>query len=299
MKNYKFKILTWVILVNIHLLQSQVIAAFTSTLGAAGSVSLTDVSTFNPNPMQNRNWHVYEYFNQAPATYTSANVVHTWSLNGVYRVALIVADNLWNSDSTFSNITITNTTCSTMSNLSFSQTGPQNYIGHIWGLGNIVAANWNWGDSSPITSGLAPSHTYSTAGTYTVCVSYTNSCGASTTICQSNYFSKGVDGAMLNLQIVSTNPAQTVFGTTTSLNSNVRQISFDVYPNPASDNLKIHYDNTNLINKISLFNSLGSKVYENDTLNSSNYNLDINNYPNGIYYLKVNNSITKKIVIAR
>lgn len=70
------------------------------------------------------------------------------------------------------------------------------------------------------------------------------------------------------------------------------------YPNPASDYIDIVLPNGNL-NKIKIYNSNGDCVIvENPTNSSTTQRIYISNMPNGIYYLKIGQSI-KPFVIKR
>jgi PKD repeat protein len=50
--------------------------------------------------------------------------------------------------------------------------------------GSVDAHSWNWGDGSPAGSGRTSSHTYATAGTYTVALTVTDNGGATNTASQ-------------------------------------------------------------------------------------------------------------------
>ncbi|MBK6835098.1 MAG: T9SS type A sorting domain-containing protein [Bacteroidetes bacterium] len=77
-----------------------------------------------------------------------------------------------------------------------------------------------------------------------------------------------------------------------------------VYPNPGNGifNLKTKQLEDLKINSFEVFDLLGQKVFEaaNITISSSsNFQIDLTNYPNGIYFVKangLNKSFTKKII---
>ena len=77
-----------------------------------------------------------------------------------------------------------------------------------------------------------------------------------------------------------------------------------VFPNPASEKITIVSNglNTNINYTIDLYNSLGSLITS-TLLNNGESELDINEYPSGLYFvvLKQNNTILsqKKIIISR
>ena len=81
------------------------------------------------------------------------------------------------------------------------------------------------------------------------------------------------------------------FGSPISLGlESVSNESFKLYPNPVEDYLNIDSSNT-VIKNIDVFNILGKKIY---STNSSN-RLDMSSYNAGIYFVKINNTITFKI----
>jgi len=77
-------------------------------------------------------------------------------------------------------------------------------------------------------------------------------------------------------------------------------ISFNIYPNPASD--KIYLSGINDISKISIFDYKGSKILQQD-LYQKNEVLSTIDIPNGIYFinmeLKTRQTLIKKFVVAK
>jgi glucose/arabinose dehydrogenase len=57
--------------------------------------------------------------------------------------------------------------------------------------GSIASYSWNWGDGSPAGSGLTASHTYASAGSYTIALTVTDNQGATGTATQSVVVSSG------------------------------------------------------------------------------------------------------------
>ena len=267
---------------------AQITASFTYTMGAAGTVSFTNLSSSTATNMCCYVWSVYE--NQTPSQPTATSIVHTFTANGNYLVRLVAIDQLNNADSIQSVITITNTSCVAAANLSFWSPSPTNWIAGIWGMGNIVAADWNWGDASPNSSGLTPSHTYSVSGNYNVCVSFTNACGASTTICKSQFFSRTESSAMQTVNVVSTNLAQS--NLTTGINTLPKEYStLLIYPNPSSGEFTVK----GVDGKVEITNSMGQTLYTSE-MNSDE--LKVLGLSTGVYYLRMENfKISKKIVV--
>ena len=71
-----------------------------------------------------------------------------------------------------------------------------------------------------------------------------------------------------------------------------------VYPNPAREKVIVTVKN-NPIEKVQLFNVLGQKIADVEVNNLSEVSLNVSQYDEGIYFLRVNNNFTQKIVIKR
>ena len=69
-----------------------------------------------------------------------------------------------------------------------------------------------------------------------------------------------------------------------------------IYPNPARDVVNVLTENQEIRN-ISIFNKLGQLVYENSQINDFNFSLNISGFSSGMYLVKINNNISKKLII--
>ena len=70
---------------------------------------------------------------------------------------------------------------------------------------------------------------------------------------------------------------------------------FAIVPNPSSDLITVTSSEQNL-KSIVIYDVTGKILYEDSQVNSEEKTIDIAEYGSGIYYLKINNSITKKII---
>ncbi|MCX6351546.1 MAG: T9SS type A sorting domain-containing protein [Bacteroidetes bacterium] len=85
-----------------------------------------------------------------------------------------------------------------------------------------------------------------------------------------------------------------LFGYTyTGIGNSSNELAFNIYPNPAKDILNIEIQNSNLIGfenqrglEVSLFNTLGQKVYEAKG-KESHHQIELKNIPAGIYMVQV------------
>ena len=92
-------------------------------------------------------------------------------------------------------------------------------------------------------------------------------------------------------------------GSTSGINDVLLENSFDIYPNPNNGNFVV---NAQLINNenvnISLYNLLGAKVQEFTNVKIYPFHMNVNDLPNGSYFIKFNsgkNTITKKVFISK
>jgi hypothetical protein len=53
---------------------------------------------------------------------------------------------------------------------------------------------------------------------------------------------------------------------------------------------------TDLLNSISVFDINGKQILDINTINSETKTLDISNFSNGIYFMTINNEVTKKLI---
>lgn len=189
-----------------------------------------------------------------------------------------------------------NATCGA-SFLLYADTIPQTYIG-INSVGGVapVTYSWNWGDGN-FSSGIAPSHTYSAAGTYNICLTITDALGCVDSFCYNSYLYKSSSNA-LPIAVTFSNASTGL--TNLSKNNN----SFTLIPNPATDKIQVIFnsDEKGPLN-CEILNTLGKKVLE-KTLASQNskkeYSLDISSLAKGVYILRVSDGLTwknRKIII--
>jgi len=74
----------------------------------------------------------------------------------------------------------------------------------------------------------------------------------------------------------------------TGINDGKNTDFINVYPNPAKDKFTITFNNNKHKVSIEMYNSFGCKVKELQTNNTRSINININDLPNGIYYIRIN-----------
>lgn len=73
--------------------------------------------------------------------------------------------------------------------------------------------------------------------------------------------------------------------------------SFSIIPNPTTSFSTLKSNGSSQINSVQIYSVLGQKVYNSNNINTKKFVLPIKNYAKGVYLIKINNSITKKLVI--
>lgn len=141
------------------------------------------------------------------------------------------------------------------------------------GTATVPTYGADWGDGGIPSIGQNPTHTYTAAGTYTVCVYYfdlldTSSCNA--TFCNDI----------------------TVTSSSASIKEIAEPLSVSVYPNPAVSSIEI--SSTEPLESFYIYNTLGTMVYS-DRVQTTSTKVNISDLPKGVYLLRCN-GLTKRFV---
>jgi len=111
-------------------------------------------------------------------TSTLQNPVHNYAGPGTYHVCLVVVDTCGNSGTVCKNVTVCTPIMADFSNSATNLT-----ISFSDLTNDAVQWQWDFGDGATSTQ-QNPTHTYSANGIYEVCLTTTNVCGNSDSICQ-------------------------------------------------------------------------------------------------------------------
>ncbi|RYZ33838.1 MAG: PKD domain-containing protein [Sphingobacteriales bacterium] len=145
---------------------------------------------------------------------------------------------------------------------------------------NVVSYEWNFGDGSPVSTQVNPTHVYAASGDYTVTVKVVNGCSQYTT---SQVINVGLTTGMVTL---SKDDADIM-----------------IYPNPATDRIAIDSRNSNVAMKdIMVFNALGSLVYQHKAESAQHHQLSVSGFASGIYSVRIvteRGYVNRKIVVRR
>ncbi len=182
-----------------------VATSYTSS-AVGGTVSFTDQTTSSPTT-----W-VWDFGDSSP-TSTQQNPVHTYAASGTYTVCLI-SSNGCSADTTCAVVTVC---LATTANFTSAVNGGTVQFTDI-SASEVTSWTWDFGDSSPLNNTQNPQHTFSTNGTYQVCLIANSACSADTfctsiTICYpvtANY-TYTVNGATANFTGASANATTWVY----------------------------------------------------------------------------------------
>jgi len=277
-------------------------ASFTYTQAANGVVNFQSTSTGTIPSMV----YTWNFGDSNGIIGSNTTPTHTYTNGGNHQVLLIVTDpnNAFCKDTMMSTINITSVPCTANSNFTLQPVSPGFWYAipdYPW---NVVAASWDWGDNTSSNT-LYASHTYSPAGMYTICLSVTVSCAATSTTCSAYLITKSVEIENLSMAHIDVVPP-TVNITNINTLHGAAFSELSVFPNPTSGEMNISIKNlTENLQHVSIYNITGSEVYQAPGAsagNSMEYNLNLNHLNNGIYFInfKFNNSVVnKKIVISK
>jgi PKD repeat protein len=228
------------------------------------------------------------------------NPTHTYSTSGTYYVILQLTDNAGFicNDSIGGVVTVTNGPCS--ANASFN-IAKDSLLALTWNIsptisgGVVTGILWNWGDGST-SSSMFPSHSYSAAGTYSICLSVTISCASGTataTYCSlSSIYRMAGGNDMIYVRVID--PSNPVGVSNIKSNDGIR-----LYPNPSNGKFKLetadpgtHLKITDISGTIVFSESLGAGVNA----------IDLQDLAAGIYFVRIiseKDEIRTKLVIAK
>lgn len=250
------------------------------------AIDFFDLSTTN---IASRNW---TFPGGNPATSTATNVRVTYPV-GTYTAYLTVTDQAGITCS-YSNTVSMGTNC----------TGLRANFGlypdvtpHVWDIYDMstgaqpLSYSWNWGDGSPSSIGTAPSHTYTQAGWYNVCLTVTDSNGCTSSYCAFDTLYRMNSGSsMISVNVISS---------VNNIQHNSALINeIYIYPNPATTEFTIKTKRTDK-QQIELYD-LGGRLVSNGFFTGET-KIEVADLSDGVYTLTVKNvnSITKKKIVVR
>lgn len=156
--------------------------------------------------------------------------------------------------------------------------------------------SWNWGDGSPDSNSPYPSHTYSAAGTYTICATVTDvNNGCYTDFCQAaNVFkTSGINESSTMIQV-------NVINLITSIKTSETDNDISIFPNPSSEKVNINHPTDTELSAELL--DVNGKLVISKKINYDSC-IDVSTFTSGVYTLilrsETGSPITKKLIIVR
>ena len=172
-------------------------------------------------------------------------------------------------------------------------------VPHTWDAyptyaADIASATWDWGDGTTTTA-LYPSHTYSAAGTYVICVAITNTTGCTASFCQSDsVFRLANNSAYSSMVYINVKQGATGIEQVTGINNQVT-----VYPNPATTGLQVSFAGNNVGSTLVITDMLGKTVKQ-VAVNNNQVSINVADLSEGVYFLNsntANGTVIKKFVV--
>ncbi len=270
--------------INVTVQPCTLTAGFTYTINN-GTVNFSNTST-GASPT------AFQYWNFGNSnTFFGSNPPAQNYANGTYSVTLSINDSITTncSSSITHTFNITNAPCIATANFNMAKdTSMMPSI--VWNAyptypSNVSSVVWNWGDNSSST-GLYPSHTYSAAGFYNICLTVSVSCGSSTTTClNQNIFKTNNSMQIATVNVLNSSP--------TGIVKNSAATAIRLYPNPVKDALTIESDAADF--NISITDIYGKLVYS-GVRTGADSNVNMQNLNSGIYFVKISGSDFSKTI---
>ncbi len=142
---------------------------------------------------------------------------------------------------------------------------------------DVTTYLWNFGDGTPTSSQMNPTHNFSN-GTYSVSVVATNNCGSTTRATQVTCATTGIEGI------------------------GISDNAINIYPNPANSQLTVESDGNIRLEQVTLYNILGQVVLDYSVANALTYQMNIAHLPAGIYTAKIQTNkgiVNKKLEVVK
>ncbi|MCC6371800.1 MAG: PKD domain-containing protein [Bacteroidia bacterium] len=272
-------------------------AGFTYTVGANGLVSFNNTTTGTGTNT------IYSWNFGNAGTSTSVNPTRSY-LNGTYTVVLTASNfSVFPACSSTVSQVITVTTSTCVSNTTFTllpTSTPKFWNAIPSNTANIASVLWSWGDGNTSNT-LYTSHLYSVSATYTICLSVTLTCGASSTFCTSYFVYRGSSensSDMIQVNVIEE-------GSLGIKNIEIENNILSVYPNPGTGLFTLKMNVSNEKTKVTVYNVMGQKVYEgvNEAANGKmDKQVDLSKAEAGVYFVEVIDGtkiVSKKIVVSK
>ncbi|HEY0262583.1 MAG TPA: T9SS type A sorting domain-containing protein, partial [Chitinophagales bacterium] len=164
---------------------------------------------------------------------------------------------------------------------------PDTSLAHGWIANNLSSSSnplsymWFWGDGDS-TAGVAPSHTYASAGYFNICLRVSDGLGCEDWYCDSStYIFKTEEVITVNVE----DNTQTPTGIAETKSSHL----ISIYPNPSSGKFTLTSD-ISQSGVVEVYNITGTKVFLQKVSSLTKAGIDISQQAGGVYLVKVGNA---------
>jgi hypothetical protein len=178
--------------------------------------------------------------------------------------------------------------CASKPMYTLSNVQAQTWDAYITFPSDITSATWYWGDGTS-TAGLYPSHTYTVAGKYDICVTAFSTCGDSSSYCQNDSIYRMSNSGMIQVTVIN--------GVQGISQVSVLKSQVSIYPNPNNGNFIIETStNTHCI----MYDVNGREVL-NQIINGKSV-INATNLAEGVYNIGIISDegiLNKRLVIVK
>ena len=255
--------------------------ASTVTQGQSGVV-------YTIPPILNATSYTWTLPSGASGSSTTNSITVNFSSSAVSgNITVKVSNSCGTGVSSSLNVTVNiPTSCSAL----FTVVPDTNILHHYFIVNNASGTpplhyNWSWGDGTYDTIAY-PTHTFSSSGWVTICLSITDSVGCINNHCDTPFLQKTTN-SIISVTVI---PQGTL-----SINT-IEKPLIKIYPNPTSSTLTIETNSTTKQN-IEIVNLLGQTMYTHYIYSKAT--VDVSAFPKGIYLIKLNTDkgiVVKKFV---
>jgi hypothetical protein len=225
-----------------------------------------------------------------PCGYGNGGLAPSAFLYAVYAIAIDTLGNLYMAEYACNVIRKVNLCGSPNTNYTLTPSGtPQAWDVNPNYSFMATDAKWSWGDGT-YTMGFYPSHTYTVAGHYNICVTTYNLCGDSSVYCQNDSIYR-VNSSFIYINIKNPNANSSVnISQLTAINNKLQ-----IYPNPTS--LVLQVTGLRKQDVVKVYDVLGNEIKPVMTRTKENTSaIDVSPLLNGVYFIQVG-TITEKFII--
>jgi PKD repeat protein len=164
------------------MVQGQCAASYTA-YDSSGTVYFFNTSSVGNPATTTSTW---SFGDGTSGTSSGLNMMtHTYTSNGVYLVCLMISDSFFGcTDTICDSVVVGNSVGGCSAYYTYTNAGCTfNFTDNSTCTGSPVTYLWDFGDGSPTSTLMNPSHTYAANGNYTVCLSVADGNGNTDTWC--------------------------------------------------------------------------------------------------------------------